>query len=144
MDLQLSSLRADAVRRYPIDGLKVNGHDKDLVLLVRWSGSKDYVEAEANQAFQKLEGKARDDARNKLIARLLVVGWDCVPLAGAGAKEPDVIGKPLVYTPERGTQIISAFEIDERADKMNRFLRFLMTGDNFEQRFADAGDLGNG
>lgn len=131
MDLQLSSLRADAVRRYAIDGLKVNGHPDDIVLLVRWAGSKDYQDALANQVFQKLEGTAREQARNKLIAQYLVTGFDSVP-------------DGVTYTPARAEQIIATFERDERPDRMARFLAFLHAGDNFERRFVDAGDLGNG
>lgn len=136
MDLQLSSLRADQTRRYPIDGLRVNGHKEDLVLVLRWAGdSREYQEAMENKAFQKLEGDERDRAVYELIAEHLVVGWDNVPTGNDG--------KPLAYTKERGLQVLLKFQQDKRRDRHHRFLMFVGNGDNFERASIDGAELGN-
>jgi hypothetical protein len=130
MDLQLTSLVADQTRRYPITGLRINGHARDVVLLVRWTQSSEaYERALDAAAFQKLDrnSDAWRDALVQLIAEHLVVGWDHVP-------------EGLAYTPARGAQVIGAFHRDNRPDRWLHFLAFIAEGDNF----VDAGDLGNG
>ncbi len=132
MDLQLTSLRADQTRDYTVHGLHVNRHRDPVVLVVRWAGSKEYQDALANLAFQKLEGAARDRARDQLIAIHLIIGWKNVP-------------EGLGYTPARGEQILAQFEADDRRDRKVQFLSFLANGDNFERpALVDAADLGNG
>lgn len=132
MDLQLTSIRADLTRDFVVHGMHVNGHKEPVTLIVRWAGCDEYQDALANLAFQKLEGAARDKARDKLIATLLIVGWKNVP---------DGLG----YTPARGEQVIAQFDADKRQDRKARLLAFISDGDNFQRpALVDAADLGNG
>ncbi len=145
MDLQLSSLRADRRRRYVIPGLRIDDHPEDVVLLVVWTGSsKAYQDALANEAFVKLKPEERAQTLINALAAHVIVGWECVPLAGADAVAPDVVNKPLAYTPARGAQILTAFEAEQRNDITNAFLEFVRTGSNFQRSLVDAVDLGNG
>jgi hypothetical protein len=144
MDLQLTSLRADRQRRYTIPGLRIAGHNEDLVLLVVWTGaSKAYQEAIANDAFVKLKPEEGTKALIHALAAHVIVGWECVPLATRTAG-PDVEGKPLAYTAERGAQILSQFEAEQRGDLTNAFLSFIRSGSNFQRSLVDPVDLGNG
>lgn len=133
MDLQLTSLAADETRRYPIQGLRVNGHAEDLVLVVRWTGaSEEYQRAIDALAFRKLDVNSDEWARAiiKLIAQHIVVDWDNVP---AG----------LTYTPARGEQVLGSFVVDKRRDRLGRFLGYVTSGDVFQRELVDPVDLGN-
>lgn len=133
MDLQLTSLAADETRRYVIQGLRVNGHAQDLVLVVRWTGaSEEYQRAVDALAFRKLDAGSDEWARAiiKLLAQHIVVDWDHVP-------------NGLTYTPARGEQVLGSFVADKRRDRLSRFLGYVMSGDAFQRELVDPVDLGN-
>ncbi len=133
MDLQLTSLAADETRRYPIQGLRVNGHAQDLVLVVRWTGaSEEYQRAVDALAFRKLDPNSDEWARAiiKLLAQHIVVDWDHVP-------------NGLTYTPARGEQVLGSFVADKRRDRLGRFLGYVASGDVFQRELVDPVDLGN-
>lgn len=135
MDLQLTSLRADETRRYPISGMRVNGHKEDLALIVRWTGaSKEYQDAVANESFRKLKDGEQNAALPRILAEHIVVGWDNVPV---------IDGKPIEYTAARGAQVLARFYADGRLDLAARFLAFVGNGDHFQRAIVDAVDLGN-
>jgi len=132
MDLQLTSIRADQTRDYSVHGMHVNGHREELVLVVRWSGAKEYQDGLANQALQKLEGAEREKAIDRLIALHLIVGWKNVPVG-------------LDYTPSRGEQILAWFGSEDRTDRRTALRAFLVNGDNFMRpALVDPVELGNG
>lgn len=133
MDLQLTSLVADQTRRFVVPGLRVNGHAKEVALVVRWTGASDeYQRAIANKAFRKVETGSDEWARGviKLLAQHIVVDWEDVP-------------GELKYTPARGEQVLSTFLRDKRLDRLYAFLAFVSNGDAFERDLVDAVDLGN-
>lgn len=134
MDLQLTSIAADQTRPYTIHGLRINGHPKDVTLIVRWArGCEAYQRALDAQAFRKLGRDTPEwrEALTKLIAQHLVTGWEDVP-------------EGLAYTPARGAQVLDTFTRDKREDRWVRFLAFIAEGDNFQAELVDAEDLGNG
>lgn len=133
MDLQLTSIAADETRRYPIAGIRINGHRKDVALLVRWSGaSEDYQRAIDAQAFRKIDRGSDEWSRAiiRLIAQHLVVGWENVP-------------EGLTYTQARGEQILGSFVTTKRTDRLAALLAFIGNGDNFQAEIVDGEDLGN-
>ncbi len=130
MALKIKKLPPTRAVRFPIRSMFINSPEH-IVLLVRWSGSKEYQAELANNAARS--SKATEAERNlaihRAIARHLIDGWENVLTEG---------GEPEPYTPDGGLEILDA--LSDRLDVLHRLYALIREGDEF----LDAGDLGNG